>query len=464
VPEVYRTDRAGSDHGLEPGVAGLIDSVRAEAGRRRDIGAGAASAAGASGAPRGLGRAPSALEVEEAAVDAELAEGLRAFEDEPSMTDLEDARASSRAEVSPASASASASASGSGRGAPAAKAPAGAASEAADVKGAGVLEGKAVGAAAAGAAAAGDGEDDAAASDKAISVAFRQPWREVTAEVRAASPFGRMPGWRLVPMIVKSNDDLRQEQFVASLLRQFALIWKEAGVPVWVRPYDILATQSGGGVIEAIADTISVDSLKRGLGDDYASLGDFYVRHWGRGKKDSVNYKAARKAFVSSMAGYAIICYLLNIKDRHNGNILIDRMGHMIHIDFGFLLSNSPGGNMNFEAAPFKLTKDFVGVMGGARSRQFAAFRNLCTKAFLEVRKRKEKIILLVEMMMDGNGDLACFRAGKKAIISQLRARFNPTASSRQCVAHVNALIDQSMDNWRTRWYDSYQKWSVGIH
>lgn len=119
---------------------------------------------------------------------------------------------------------------------------------------------------------------------------------------------------------------------------------------------------------------------------------------------------------------------------------------------------------MNFEAAPFKLTKDFVGVMGGARSRQFAAFRNLCTKAFLEVRKRKEKIILLVEMMMDGNGDLACFRAGKRAIISQLRARFNPTASSRQCVAHVNALIDQSMDNWRTRWYDSYQKWSVGIH
>ena len=35
---------------------------------------------------------------------------------------------------------------------------------------------------------------------------------------------------------------------------------------------------------------------------------------------------------------------------------MIDSEGHIIHIDFGFILGISPG-SINFENAPFKLTQ-----------------------------------------------------------------------------------------------------------
>jgi phosphatidylinositol kinase/protein kinase (PI-3 family) len=35
---------------------------------------------------------------------------------------------------------------------------------------------------------------------------------------------------------------------------------------------------------------------------------------------------------------------------------MLDGEGHIIHIDYGFFLSNAPGKGLKFEKAPFKMT------------------------------------------------------------------------------------------------------------
>ena len=52
----------------------------------------------------------------------------------------------------------------------------------------------------------------------------------------------------------------------------------------------------------------------------------------------------------------------------------MDTEGHIIQIDFGFLLSLAPGGTFSLETAPFKLTEEMVEVLGGLESQLFGEF------------------------------------------------------------------------------------------
>lgn len=86
---------------------------------------------------------------------------------------------------------------------------------------------------------------------------------------------------------------------------------------------------------------------------------------------------------------------------RHNGNILLDSEGHLIHIDFGFILSLSPR-NLGFETSPFKLTLELVEVMGGLGSDMFEYFKILILQGLVAARKHHDKILSLVEIMRSG--------------------------------------------------------------
>ncbi|XP_057166264.1 phosphatidylinositol 4-kinase beta isoform X9 [Ursus arctos] len=175
------------------------------------------------------------------------------------------------------------------------------------------------------------------------AVALKEPWQEKVRRIREGSPYGHLPNWRLLSVIVKCGDDLRQELLAFQVLKQLQ--------------------EHGSYTTEA--------------------------------------FLSAQRNFVQSCAGYCLVCYLLQVKDRHNGNILLDAEGHIIHIDFGFILSSSPR-NLGFETSAFKLTTEFVDVMGGLDGDMFNYYKMLMLQGLIAARKHMDKVVQIVEIMQQG--------------------------------------------------------------
>jgi phosphatidylinositol 4-kinase len=297
----------------------------------------------------------------------------------------------------------------------------------------------------------GDRDDPSAAT-------FGEEWSVKKERIRKSSPFGWMKNWDLVSVIVKTGADLRQEAFACQLIRVCGRIWEVHNVPVWVKEMQILVMGESSGLIETITNGVSLHSLKRSLTlasiaantnprKRIATLRDHFIKAFG--EPDSESYAVAVDAFMRSLAAYSIICYVLQLKDRHNGNILIDNTGHMIHIDFGFMLSNSPGG-MGFEAAPFKLTQEYIDVLGGLGAAQFEEFKQLCKAAFQALRKEAEKIVMLVEVM-GRESMMPCFASGVQTVVNSLRARFVLHLSREEAEGFVEELVQKSAGSYYTR-------------
>ena len=65
-------------------------------------------------------------------------------------------------------------------------------------------------------------------------------------------------------------------------------------------------------------------------------LQDFFIAKYGG--QDTIGFQTARLNFIQSMAAYSVACYILQIKDRHNGNIMIDGDGHIVHIGMWLMI------------------------------------------------------------------------------------------------------------------------------
>ena len=251
----------------------------------------------------------------------------------------------------------------------------------------------------------------------------------------------------LIQMMVKVDDDLRQDQITLQLMKVMDDIWKNHGLNMQLRLYSVLSTGRNQGIIEIVPHAVTISSIQKKYGNIRGAIKNDVILNWlndrihdSKGsfqtkynfpkqspERKSIKEMRKNKSFIGeindfslnqsilltkeiqlknymySMAGYIVATYVLGIGDRHCSNMMIQEDGHFFHIDFGHFLGHfktALGGLIDRESNLFYFSESFAYVLGGIGSPKYKEFEQLCCDAFNIIRANHEIIVTLLFLML----------------------------------------------------------------
>ena len=140
-------------------------------------------------------------------------------------------------------------------------------------------------------------------------------------------------------VIVKTGDDLRQDQLVIMMIQLMDKLLKRGTLNLCLKPYSIIAMSPSTGLVEFVGGSIPISQI---LGTFNYSILQFFQRV---APQEGAKYNiqpGVLQTYIKSCAGYCVITYLLGVGDRHLDNIMLLPSGHFFHIDFGFIFGRDP--------------------------------------------------------------------------------------------------------------------------
>jgi len=164
----------------------------------------------------------------------------------------------------------------------------------------------------------------------------------------------------------KHGDDVRQDQLVLQMINLMDHLLKQVNLDFKFTAYKVLACSKNDGMLEFVADSKTIQSILK----EYNSKIDLYLRSQ---CKTEDEYAVVLDNYIKSCAGYATVTYLLAVGDRHLENLLIDKQGHLFHVDFGFIFGKNPPGK-NIMAPPIRICREMIDCMGGNNNEKYEAF------------------------------------------------------------------------------------------
>lgn len=78
---------------------------------------------------------------------------------------------------------------------------------------------------------------------------WEELWHDKVKRLKIGSVYSNFPSFKLRNVIVKGGDDLRQEIVCMQVITKIRDIFRNAGLRLYLRPYEIIVTSESSGIL-----------------------------------------------------------------------------------------------------------------------------------------------------------------------------------------------------------------------
>ena len=197
-------------------------------------------------------------------------------------------------------------------------------------------------------------------------------------------------------------------------------------------PYNTFVVSKNEGWIEMIPDVESLHDINQ-----FSPLQNYILSN----NKDS-NINELRRLFIKSCASNCILTYVLGVGDRNLNNIMIDKQGRIINIDYSYVLGHDP----KYESCEMRITKGMLDMIGGKNSIEYQQFKILCTSMYKEIRNYSFFWYTFMKYLIDAKPNIDTYYGSIKELRKHVEARFMLNTANDDVDVFIAETVEKNSD------------------
>jgi len=251
----------------------------------------------------------------------------------------------------------------------------------------------------------------------------------------------------MIPLIVKNklngktyqqnilikNEDVRKDKLTMTIS---SFINQLANEKIMINTYHVLPISLSYGWIEIIDNCETLYDLKT-CGK---SLTNYLMD-----KNPNMSINHLRENFIKTSVASCVLCYILGIGDRHTENILINKYGDIVNIDFSYLLGDDPKNT----SSEMRITPGMLELLGGKNSGTYIKFKKYCAIVYKKIRRHSSLWYLLLMYLAFSNPPIDNYHQNYELIKLHVIDRLLPGEFDDQGNININKVLDENIDSWK---------------